>query len=42
MYQILPVESGFLSGELGLMVTNSIGKLKPNRVIFCNDSKQYK
>ena len=33
MYQILPVESGFFSGEPGSMVTNSIGKLKPNRVI---------
>ena len=33
VYQISPVESGFLSGEPGLMVTNSIGKLKTNRVI---------
>ena len=45
MYQISPVESGFLSGEPGLMVTNSIGKLKPNRVIHVmivnNTNKTY-
>lgn len=32
-YQITPIECGFLSHEPGLMVTNSIGKLKSNRVL---------
>ena len=32
-YQISPIECGFFSHEPGLMVTNSIGKLKSNRVL---------
>lgn len=32
-YEISPLEIGFLSYEPGLMVSNSIGKVKSNRII---------
>ena len=32
-YQISPIECGFLSHEPGLRVTNSVGRLKSNRVL---------
>lgn len=33
IYQISPVKIGFLSYEPGLMVSNSVAKIKDNRVI---------